>query len=238
MPGGALSPDKSEWLSLSRNDFLFPVPALSKVFQGKFMEALRRAFAQGEIYFPPHIAHLAEPGNFPALIDTLYRKKWGVYAKRPFRGPKKALQYLARYSHRIAISNHRILEVSGGQVTFCWRDREDGNVVKRCKLRAEEFIRRFLLHVLPRGFMRIRHFGLLANRAKATDLPICRTLLGVSPESPELPPTNVRETLLRLRGIDITRCPRCGLGTMQILRTFEPVRFYERAGLSLRSPPC
>jgi hypothetical protein len=143
------------------------------------------------------------------MLDQLRRKPWVVYAKEPFAGPAPVLDYLARYTHRVAINNDRILDLSGGMVTFGYRDRPQGNVRRTMTLPAEEFIRRFLLHVLPRSFMRIRHFGFLANRAKALALARCRELLRVeAPPPPE--PASAAERILRLTGTDITRCPRCG----------------------------
>jgi hypothetical protein len=161
-----------------------------------------------------------------------------VYAKPPFRGSEQVIDYLARYTHRVAISNHRIRRPAGGEVTFTYRDRAAGNMVRECTLSAEEFIRRFLLHVLPRGFMRIRHFGFLANRAKATDLPICRRLLGLSAEIQPPEPLDARETLLRLKGVDIALCPECGGGTMQTIQILHPPRFSVRRASRRRAPPC
>lgn len=236
--GGALSSGKSEWLPVAREDFLFPIRALSKVFRGKFIEGLRRAFGQGDISFPSSINAMGCPEAFGALIRELYRTQWVVYAKPPFRGPDTVLEYLARYTHRVAISNYRLREMADGKVTFTYRDRTEGNLEKECTLSAEEFIRRFLLHVLPRGFMRVRHFGFLANRGKAQNLARCRQLLGADPPPESDRQEGARETMLRLTGVDITRCPRCQRGQMQTIEVFDPVSPARKTHQSRRGPPC
>lgn len=150
-----------------------------------------------------------------------------VYCKPPFGGPRKVLDYLGRYTHRVAISNHRIRAIEGGNVTFSYRDRTDGNTVKVLTVSAEEFIQRFLLHSLPSGFVRIRHFGFLANRSKKHDLPLCRQLLGLSPQPPAPERKSDEELLRELTGQDFSRCPSCKLGAMQIVaklpRVFTPL---------------
>jgi hypothetical protein len=197
-----------------------------------------RAFQSGQITFPAPLAQLDEPQNFQSLISKLYQNEWVVYAKKPFGGPEKVLDYLARYTHRVAISNHRITEVGEGRVSFTYRDRADGGAQKECTLQVSEFIRRFLLHVLPSGLMRIRHFGFLANRAKATALARCRQLLE-APDPPEQSdPQGAREMLLRLTGIDIDLCPRCGQGTMSHIETLPAHPLPELPATSLRGPPC
>ncbi len=216
VPGGALSFDGSEWRNAPDN-FLFPVRALSRVFRGKFIEALQEAFAREEILFPGgtdrHAVH--------SLIRSLWDTEWVVYCKRPFSGPAGVLDYLGRYTHRVAISNHRILSLEDGKVVFTFRDRGDRNRRKTATVEAEEFIRRFLLHVLPHSFMRVRHFGFLSNRSKGKWLPVCRRLLG-QPEA--LPPEQLttEDLLSRLTGTDITRCPCCGAGTMRVVETLLP----------------
>jgi putative transposase/transposase-like zinc-binding protein len=198
--GGALAADHSHWIA-GNPTFLFPVHALSKVFRGKFLDGLRR-LRRGDQLRSDH-------ENLDRMLDELGRKPWVVYAKKPFAGPGQVLEYLGRYTHRVAISNDRILDLSGGMVTFAYRDRAHDDVRRTMILPAEEFIRRFLIHVLPRGFMRIRHFGFLANRSKAHALARCRELLGVeAPEPSE--PQSTAERILRLTGTDISRCPRCG----------------------------
>ena len=204
IPAGALSFDQNRWIACRKN-FLFPVKALSLVFRGKFLDLLKRAFDQGKIQ--------AESEGF----NKLRKKNWVVYAKKPFGSPQTVLDYLGRYTHRVALSNDRILSVHSGQVTFTYRDRRDGDRKKTMTLDAQEFIRRFMLHVLPQGFMRIRHFGFLANRAKKHALPQCRKLLGLNPALPELPKRSAQELLRQLTGIDLSRCPSCKQGTMIVV---------------------
>jgi hypothetical protein len=201
IPAGALAPDGRRWIPGDPR-FLFAVRALSKVFRGKFLHGLRKLLNRGA---------LALPRGFDraALLDSLRRKPWVVYAKSPFAGPTQVLDYLGRYTHRVAISNDRILGLHDGAVTFAYRDRARGDVPRTMTLPADQFIGRFLRHVLPRGFMRIRHFGFLANRVKAEALARCRALLGVEPPSPSEPKT-AAEWVLALTGTDLTRCPRCG----------------------------
>jgi len=204
IPAGALSLDQRHWIG-ARPNFLFPVKALSRVFRGKFLDLLKHAFEQGKI--PPPSQGLKE----------LRKKNWVVYAKKPFGSPQTVLDYLGRYTHRVALSNNRILGLENGQVTFTYRDRKDGDRKKALPLNAHEFIRRFLLHVLPDGFMRIRHFGFLANRSKKHALPQCRKLLGLNPALPEIPKKSAHDLLRELTGIDLSRCPRCQKGTMIVV---------------------
>jgi hypothetical protein len=214
IPAGVLTCDGKRWIH-SRENFLFPVKALSRVFRGKFMHYLTKAFAKGELILPGQIASPATKGNWLQLVNQLWKKDWIVYSKAPFNGPEKVLDYLGRYTHRVAISNHRILKIEDGLVTFRYRDRRDGDKCKQMAVSAKEFIRRFLLHVLPDSFMRIRHYGFLASRCKKRDLPRCRELLGLHPQPPEVPPETTQEKLLRLTGIDMYECPCCGQGYMR-----------------------
>ena len=204
VPTGALSFDQSRWITAKEN-FLFPVKALSLVFRGKFLGLLNQTLDQGKIHTERET--LKELGN----------KKWVVFAKKPFGSPQTVLDYLGRYTHRVALSNNRIVSAHNGQVTFTYRDRTDGDRAKTMTLDAQEFIRRFLLHVLPNGFMRVRHFGFLANRAKKHALPQCRKLLGLNPALPTIPDRSGRDLLLELTGIDSSRCPACKQGTMVIV---------------------
>jgi hypothetical protein len=201
VPAGALSLDQSRWIA-SRNNFLFPVKALSRVFRGKFLDLLAKALQQGKI----QIIH--------ADIKASRQKNWVVYAKKPFGSPQTVLDYLGRYTHRVALSNNRILQVQDGEVTLSYRDRKDGDRKKIITLEAHEFIRRFLLHVLPDGFMRIRHFGFLANRSKKQALAQCRKLLDCDPALPQSPILSAKDLLLKITGIDLSRCPCCHAGTM------------------------
>jgi len=204
IPAGALSLDHSRWIG-ARPNFLFPVTALSQVFRGKFLALLQQACGKGKI-----------PAANNA-IKASRQKSWVVYAKKPFGSPQTVLDYLGRYTHRVALSNDRILNVQNGLVTFSYRDRKDRDRKKTMTLDAQEFIRRFLLHVLPDGFMRIRHFGFLANRVKKLALPQCRKLLGLNPVLPEIPKPSAHELLRELIGIDLSRCPSCKQGTMIIV---------------------
>jgi hypothetical protein len=203
VPAGALSVDQSRWIS-ARKNFLFPVKALSSVFRAKFLDRLRYNIARGKIDFPSE------------AINALRHKNWVVYAKKPFGSPKTVLDYLGRYTHRVALSNNRILEVQNSQVTLSYRDRK-GDRKKTIALEAHEFIRRFLLHVLPQGFMRIRHFGFLANRSKKQALAQCRKLLDLAPALPKSPILSAKDLLLKITGIDLTRCPCCQNGTLIVV---------------------
>lgn len=214
--GGALSFDNDRWIA-GREGFLFHVKALSEVFQGKFIDYFQRAFANGELIFPGNTQRFGTSKGFSALIDQLWAKDWVVYSKRPFGGPEQVLDYLGRYTHRVAISNHRIINVENGKVTFQYTDRKDNYTLKDMTLEAEELIRRFLLHVLPEGFMRIRRFGFLANRCKKEKLGRCRQLLGLSPQLPKPGKKTTQELMLQLTGIDVTRCPFCKKGTMKVV---------------------
>jgi hypothetical protein len=201
VPAGALSFDHSRWIS-ARKNFLFPVKALSRVFRGKFLALLQQACVKGKI----------PPANNE--IKASRRKNWVVYTKKPFGSPEKVLDYLGRYTHRVALSNDRILQVENGEVTLSYRDRKDGDCKKIMTLEAQEFIRRFLLHVLPEGFMRIRHFGFLANRSKKQALAQCRKLLKLVPALPQRPDPSAKDLLLKITGVDLSRCPCCHEGTM------------------------
>jgi hypothetical protein len=219
IPGGALSCDNDRWVS-AREDFLFPVKALSKVFRGKFIDYLNQAFANNQLVFPGAIQHLERQKEFAQLVDQLWHKDWVVYSKQSFAGPEQVLDYLGRYTHRVAISNNRIVDVDNGRVSFNYKDRKDNNSPKVMTLQIDEFIRRFLLHVLPDGFMRIRHFGFLSNRYKKQNLGLCRQFLGLSPELPQVVNKSSRELMLELTGIDPIKCPQCTKGTMVVIWEF------------------
>lgn len=190
------------------------------MFRGKFIAALKADFALGRFTFPGRTTVLGTPSGFSDLVGQLYRKDWVVYCKPPFGGPKKVLDYLGHYTHRVAISNHRIQAVTNGNVTFAYHDRRDGDTVKTMTIPGEEFIRRFMLHALPPSFMRIRHFGFLANRSKAHDLARCRELLGLAPGLPEEKTLTTQEHLRELTGKDPTQCPACKVGVLKIVREF------------------
>jgi len=207
---GALAPDGARWIAGGR-EFLFPVRGLSKMFRAKYLDGLAELLACGKLDLPPQAALSAELLRRSAGLRRLRKKPWVVYSERPFAGPKKLIDYLGRYTHRTAIANHRILACDDQQVRFTWRDRRDGDRRKVMSLPAEEFIRRFLTHVLPQRFMRIRHYGLLANRGKQERLAHVRALLGnrTAPDAND-PPQTAAQWLHVLLGIDIHQCPRCG----------------------------
>ena len=213
--GGALSPD-GRWIT-SRRGFLFPVPALSPVFRGKFIAALKRLFLSGTLKLAGSSATLADPRKQHYLFSALHKTDWVVYAKRPFAGPEQVLDYLGRYTHRVAISNHRLVSCSNTAVRFRYKDYAHGNRRKVLALEPAEFIRRFLLHVLPSGFMRIRHYGILANRAKREKLAATRTALNAPPAPPPPEPESVEAFWLRVAALDIHQCPHCKTGRMIVI---------------------
>ena len=204
VPAGALSFDHSRWIN-ARPSFLFPVKALSRVFRGKFLALLKHNIDRRKI------------APTDTAIKSLHQKNWNIYAKKPFGSPHTVLDYLGRYTHRVALSNDRILNIENGEVTLSYRDRKDGDRKKTMVLEADEFIRRFLLHLLPEGFMRIRHFGFLANRSKKHALARCRELLDVDPGSSRCPVESAKDLLLKITGVDLSRCPCCREGTMTVV---------------------
>ena len=215
VPAGGLSPEGDRWIH-SPARFLLPVQILSEVFRGKFVDFLQQAWRQRKLELDGPLAQLRHPIAFENLIDQLYGHSWVVYAREPFAGPEKVLQYLARYTHRVAISNDRLLAISDDEITFRYKDYAQGGLWRPMSLEPLEFIRRFLQHVLPRGFVRIRYYGLLANRTRKANLERARKLLKARP-SPE-PTRDTREPwdelLQRLRGADPLRCPRCSEGKL------------------------
>jgi hypothetical protein len=199
-----------------------PVKVLSRVFRGKFVDGLKRAFQKGELVFPGALQPLVQDKAFRAFLRSLYRHDWVVYAKRPFAGPQHVLQYLARYTHRVAISNHRLIDFTDGKVTFRWKDYAHGNKKRKMTLTADEFLRRFLLHTLPRGFVRIRFFGFLANRRRAVLLPRCRQLLNANRQQPRWMSQSATQT----GRIAVWLCPQCG-GPMVVVErlTAQQIRW-------------
>jgi len=223
--GGGLSPDGSRWVSC-RKKFFIHVKVLSEVFSGKFLDYLKHCFKKGALVFPGSISHLKEPGDFKIFMRQIYKKKWVVYCKPPFGGPQGVLQYLGRYTHRIAISNNRILSNRDGKASFLWRDYADNNRQKTMTLKADEFIRRFMLHVLPARFVRIRHFGLLANRNRKDAIALCRKFLGsgITETKENVSKETWQEQLIRICGIDVTVCPVCQKGRMLRVAILNPLR--------------
>jgi Putative transposase/Transposase zinc-binding domain len=222
VPAGGLSADGTRWIK-PHYDFFLPIEVLGAVFRGKFYQALKHAFRDGKLTFHGDLKLLAQPKTFAAWLRPLFRKDWVVYAKPPFGGPEYVLQYLGRYTHRVAISNHRLVSFVDGKVTFRWRDSAHSNEQKLLTLSLDEFLRRFLLHVLPKGFVRIRNFGFLANRRRATLLPLCFQLLGAAPQT-EQDTSNTKDSS------DLWLCPKCGAPMMVIERLTA-------AEIQLRSPP-
>lgn len=208
IPSGGLSLDHQRWIH-PRYTFFLPVKVLSRVFRGKFIAGLKRAFRRGELIFPGSLDALAGEKAFATFLRPLFRQDWVVYAKRPFGGPEHVLQYLVRYTHRVAISNPRLVSVADGKVTFRWKDYANGNKQRKMTVTAEEFLRRFMLHVLPRGFVRIRFSGFLANRRRKQLGPLCQRLLNcTSKESPQLAEGGETKP--------IRLCPHCG-GPMMLV---------------------
>lgn len=222
VPGGGLSADEKRWVGAKK--FFIPVKVLSAMFRGKFLHYLKKAYESGDLKFPGKIAHLKERFSFKQFLSSLYRKNWVVYCKPPFKKPGDVVEYLGRYTHRVALSNDRIVKFDGDRVTFRWRDSSDNNKMKLMTLDAFEFIRRFLLHVLPNGFMKIRHYGILSNRSRKTKLCRCKELLGVldndNADKPDR--SGWQELYLKLTGIDPRVCPRCGKGKMVLKETLVP----------------
>jgi len=216
IPAGALSVDRKSWINSTHADFLFSVRALSAVFRGKFLSYLKEAYIDGKLAFSGKSTEFESKDGFKTLIDDLYQKEWVVYSKRPFAGPEKALDYLGRYAFRIAISNDRIKDVTDGMVTFTYRDRKDCNRKKEITLSSGEFTRRFLTHVLPGSYTRIRHFGFLANRNRKENISCVKRLLGVSDYDGKRKEQSVKELMLEITGKDILKCPRCRTGTMTL----------------------
>jgi len=231
VPAGGLSPDHRHWIH-ARYRFFLPVKVLGRVFRGKLVAALKRAFANGQLGFYGDLKLLAESKAFASFLRPLFRQDWVVYCKPPFGGPEHVLRYLGRYTHRVAISNHRLVSLEGGQVTFRWRDSAHGNQQRLMTLSVEEFLRRFLLHLLPPGFVRIRHCGFLAHRRRAASLPLCFQFLGPATDGP---PTSEPQLGDEGRWIPPPSsspwsCPHCG-GPMIILERLTAVEMH------LRSPP-
>jgi hypothetical protein len=219
VPGGGIAPDHSRWIAC-RPGFFLPVRVLSRVFRGKFLSLLRNAFDRGRLAFHGKLALLADSAEFQRRLTDSAKTEWVVHAKPPFGGPEQVLKYLARYTHRVAISNNRLVATEGDEVSFHWKDYAHGGKQKTMTLKAIEFIRRFLLHVLPTGFVRIRHYGFLANRSCREKLELCRTLLAA------IVPPVAAEPLPGPRGAvegrpEVHICPACGEGRMIIIETLE-----------------
>ena len=207
VPGGGIGLDGACWVGCRKQSFLLPVEVLGCRFRNVFLLYLKKAFQEGKLRFHGEMAGLAKPAAFEILCRRAKKIKWVVFAKAPFGGPEQVLKYLARYTHRVAISNGRLLSMEDGRVTFAYKDYSDGSQSKVMRLEAMEFIRRFLLHILPRGFVRIRQLGFLANRARGKKLELCRILLGAAP------PADAG----KVEPQDAKRCPACKIGRMVLI---------------------
>ncbi|MGH8144691.1 MAG: IS91 family transposase [Steroidobacteraceae bacterium] len=231
VPGGGLSADGQRWVA-SRPGFFLPVRVLSRYFRRRFLELLGQAFERGDLEFFSTLEPLRERKAFQRYLDPLREKEWVVYAKAPFAGPGQVLDYVGRYTHRVAISNSRLLDIEDGHVTFRWKDYRDGDAHKCMTLTAEEFIRRFLLHVLPPSFHRIRYYGLLGNRHRQEKLDQCRRLLDMSLATPKEPdtaaPADYRDRYEALTGQSLHECPACRRGRMLPIEQLPPSRVPER----------
>ncbi|MHB8565433.1 MAG: IS91 family transposase [Acidiferrobacteraceae bacterium] len=221
VPGGGLSPDGERWVAC-RPGFFLPVRVLSRLFRRLFLEGLRAAFEKRKLTFYSDLSPLNDRAAFDAALAPLQETEWVVYAKRPFGGPKQVLEYLGRYTHRVAISNHRLVSLNEGEVTFRWKDYRQEAAPKRMRLDAHEFIRRFLLHVLPSGLQRIRHYGWLSNRHRARKLARCRALMNIpAPVATlRLRTLDYRDRYERLTGKSLRRCPVCARGTWVCIEIF------------------
>jgi hypothetical protein len=215
VPGGGSSPDGTKWVAC-RPGFFLPVRVLSTLYRRLFLTLLQAAFDEGRLEFFCELAALAKPAAFAALLKPLRKAPWVVYAKRPFGGPAKVLEYLGRYTHRVAIANSRLVDMTGGQVSFLWKDYRHHDKRKVMTLDADEFIRRFLLHVLPNGFHRIRHYGYLANGHRAAKLVQCRRLLTAPAPQDTGMGGDYRLRYLQLTGRSLVICPCCGGGMINV----------------------
>jgi len=224
IPGGGLSHDKRTWINC-RKRFFLPVRVLSRLYRRFFIEFLKKAFNQDRLKFYGKISHLSNPELFAQLIKKCFKTEWVVYAKPPFGGAEKVLDYLGRYTHRIAISNNRLLKIKDGNVSFSWRNYPKGNKSQIMTLAAEEFIRRFLLHVLPSGFMRIRYFGFLSNRHRRENLKLCRKLLHVHQTSVKSDLIDWKKRYESLTGKEVDLCPFCHKGHLVNIQNILPLRF-------------
>lgn len=224
VPSGGLSLDGTRWVS-SKKDFFIPVRVLSRKFRGKFLYYLKKEYyTNPKLKFSGNVEELRNKGTFQCFIDKLYKKEWIVYCKPPFSSADHVLEYLGRYTHKVAISNNRIVALENGYVVFKWRDYRDKNKQKFMTVTAEEFIRRFLMHILPSKFVKIRHYGFLSNRNRITKLKKCKRILKAKiRENDKFSKLSTAELLFKLTGIDINKCPCCG-GNMETRKKLDPKR--------------
>ncbi len=215
--GGALSFDKKQWIS-SNKSYLFRAQSLSKEFKKRYLGLLEKAYVKNELSLPGKIAKYNSKQKFNNFVQSLFRIKWLTYTKRPFAGPEQVLEYLGRYTHRVAISNNRIKSIDNNQVSFEYRDRSDNNTVKTMTVSAHEFIRRFLLHVLPYNFMKLRYFGFLSHRNKKQAVKLIWQLIDPNASMPQKLEETYLEMMQRLTGQDLLCCPNCKKGRMTIIK--------------------
>jgi hypothetical protein len=213
IPAGVLSFDKTKWVA-ARGEYLFKVQSLAKEFRKRYLNKLQKIYGQEKLCFTGRASAFADKQIFMQMIKALQDTSWITYSKQPFGGPEQVLEYLGRYTHRVAITNNRILSIEDGWVTFNYRDRSDENKVKELTIKAKEFIRRYLLHILPPGFMKIRYYGFLAHANKKVSIALLRQLINPDAEITERLIETVEEMMLRLTGVDVSLCPECGKGKM------------------------
>jgi hypothetical protein len=213
--GGGLSLDRKRWIC-SKKDFFIPVHVLSSLFRGKFLDGLKKEYGAEKLRFPGQIEELKEASAFKRFLTNLYHQEWVAYCRPPWKNSEKMMDYLGRYTHRVALSNDRLVKMESNRITFRWRDSANNNKIKWLTLEAFEFIRRFLLHVLPNQFVKIRYYGILSHRSRKGKLLRCKRLLGVatSVEPEQVPKETWQDLLTRITGIDPTICPHCGKGKM------------------------
>jgi hypothetical protein len=221
VPGGGLSSDEQRWVRC-RARFFLSVRVLSRLFRRLFLESMEKAFKCGKLQFFAALEFLRDAHAFAERIAQAKEAEWVVYTKRPFAGPQQVLDYVGRYTHRVAISNNRLIDIDNGRVKFNWKDYRDNSQIKVMDLEADEFIRRFLLHVLPEGFQRIRYYGFLANRDRRKKLALCRQLLGMQTSCQTTSIKDYRERYQQLTGRSLTCCPRCQKGQMVIVQSLPP----------------
>jgi len=236
-----IAPDRSRWIPCEQSRrrkrrFFLPVKISSDVFRGKFIDFLKQAFSRGQLEFHGKLAFLAQPGAFAHRLNVSVRKDWVVYAKRPFGGPEQVLKYLARYTHRVAISNQRLIDLKDGRVRFRYKDYADQQQTKVMSVSSSESIRRFLMHALPSGFVRIRYYGFLANRHRRERLDLCRSLLGVKPDAMPATerPGEWTETIDSPAKHET--CPVCQRGRLVIVHALPAARPPRRPFFLLRRP--
>jgi hypothetical protein len=221
LPGGGLSPDHKTW-KCCRPGFFLPVRVLSRLFRAKFLHYLKQAFDQGKLQFFSDIQLLAAPEAFHQLLNRSRKQEWVVYAKPPFGGPAQVLDYLGRYTHRVAISNHRLIAFQEGKVSFQWKDRKKHDRKRTMTLDSDEFIRRFLIHILPHGFAKIRYFGFLANSHRSIRLSLCRLSLNAAPPETDPKAADRKTVYQAVTGKPVDICPSCHEGRMHIIQIVQP----------------